>query len=144
MRRHLGREPSAVTHTLDDSGNERGAVELRHLPRDRHVLVDQWLVVDDHILVGGVRVSRLLEAVGLAGEEVLPDVLLYEVEERDDVAGADLGARGFAIEEEVEELETDGVTLNIEAGVGIGESVIELGGKQTEIGNRGKGAVPLL
>lgn len=44
-----------------------------------------------------------------------PELDLDEVEEGDDVAGAELGARGFAEEEEVEEFNADGMTLEIEA-----------------------------
>jgi hypothetical protein len=50
----------------------------------------------------------------LPAEEVLPDVLLDEVEEGDDREGPLLRARGFAVEEEVEELEADGVPLGVE------------------------------
>ena len=36
-----------------------------------------------------------------------------ELEEGDDVEGTGLGARGFAVEEEVEELEANGVALDV-------------------------------
>lgn len=44
-----------------------------------------------------------------------PELDLDEVEEGDDVAWAELRAWGFAEEEEVEEFDADGVTLEIEA-----------------------------
>jgi hypothetical protein len=37
-----------------------------------------------------------------------------ELQEGDDVEGADLGACGLAVEEEVEELQADGVALDVE------------------------------
>lgn len=38
-----------------------------------------------------------------------------ELQEGDDVERADLGARGFAVEEEVEELEADRVALDVQS-----------------------------
>lgn len=116
MRRHARREIRPVAHTLDDAGDKCGAVELAHLAGHADVLVDEGLVVNNHVLLGRLGVGRLLEAVGLAGEEVLPDVLLDEVEEGDDGRGALLGAGGLAVEEEVEEFQADGVALKVEAG----------------------------
>jgi len=36
-----------------------------------------------------------------------------ELEESDDMEGARLGACGLAVQEEIEELETDGMTLDV-------------------------------
>jgi hypothetical protein len=47
---------------------------------------------------------------------VLPHLLLDEVQERDDVERPQLRAQRLAVEEEVEELEADGVALGVEAG----------------------------
>lgn len=52
----------------------------------------------------------------MPAEEVLPDVLLDEVEEGDDGQGTELCAWGFAVEEEVEEFEADGMALEVESG----------------------------
>jgi hypothetical protein len=49
----------------------------------------------------------------LSAEEVCPEVDLDEVEEGDDVQRAGLGAWWFADEEEVEEFQAYGVTLNV-------------------------------
>lgn len=57
------REPRAVAHALDDAGHERGAVQLAHLLRHADVLVDQRLVVRDHVLVWRLRVRGFLEVV---------------------------------------------------------------------------------
>lgn len=105
MSRHARREPGAVAGALDDAGHESGAVELRHLARHADVLVHQRLVVDNHVLVRSFRVGALLEAVRLAAEEVSPEGLFDEVEEGDDGQRAELRARRFAVEEEVEEFE---------------------------------------
>ena len=45
------------------------------------------------------------------GEEVTPENGGYELQEGDDVEWADSGSWGLAVEEEVEEAETDGVAL---------------------------------
>lgn len=116
MRRDAGGEHGAVAHALDDARDEGGAVELAHLARHADVGVDQRLVVHNHVLVGRVRVRALLEPVRLPPEEVRPQVDLDEVQQRDDGERAGLGARRFAGQEEVEELEADGVALEVEAG----------------------------
>lgn len=103
MRRDPRGEICPVAHALHDAGDERGAVELAHLLGYADVLVHQRLVVDDHVLVGRLGVGRLFETVRLSVEEVLPYVLLDEVEERDDVQRAELCACWLAEEEEVEE-----------------------------------------
>lgn len=115
MRRHARREIRPVADALDDAGDKRRAVELAHLLGHADVLVHQRLVVVDHVLVGRLRVGRLLEPVGLPVEEVQPDVLLDEVQQGDDVERAQLVAGDFAVEEEVEELDADGVALEVKS-----------------------------
>lgn len=115
VRRHAGGKRSAVADALDYAGHEGRAVQLAHLARDADVGIDQRFVVDDHVLVGGVCVGRLLEPVGLSGEEVLPDVDLDEMQQGDDGERPGLGARGLAEQEEVEQLEADGVALDVES-----------------------------
>jgi len=113
MRRNPRREPTTIADALNNPRHVRRAIQLRHLLRHADVRVDQRLIVNDHVLVGRVRVGALLQPVGLSAEEMLPDVDLDEVEEGDDVQGAGLGSRGFADEEEVEELEAYGVALEV-------------------------------
>ncbi|RBQ94131.1 hypothetical protein VDGD_20329 [Verticillium dahliae] len=115
VRADAGGEAGAVAGALDDAGDKGGAVELAQLARHADEAVDERLVVDNHVLVGRVGVGALLEAVGLAAKEVLPEVLLDEVQQRDDVEWPQLGARRLAVEEEVEELEAEGVALVVEA-----------------------------
>lgn len=115
MRRDPRRKHPPITHPFNHARHKRRAVELAHLARHADVGVDKRLVVDDHVLVGGVRVGALLETVGLAAEEVGPEVDLDEVQEGNDGEGASLGAGWFSREEEVEEFEADGVALEVEA-----------------------------
>jgi hypothetical protein len=49
----------------------------------------------------------------LAPKEVGPEVDFDEVQEGDDRQRSGLGACGFAVEEEVEEFEADGVALRV-------------------------------
>lgn len=114
MGSNAGGEARAVTDALDHAGNVRGAVELGHLAGHADVGVDEGLVVDDHVLVGGVRVARALDLVGLAPEEVRPQLDLDEVQQRDDVPGPRLLPGRLAVEEEVEELEAYRVALDVE------------------------------
>ena len=73
MRRDPRRESGAVAHALNDARDERRAVELAHLLRHADVLVDQRLVIRDHVFVWGLRVGGLLEVVGGSREEVFPE-----------------------------------------------------------------------
>lgn len=114
MRSDARGEPGAVADALDHARDVGGAVELRHLAGDADVGVDEGLVVDDHVLVGGVRVAGALDLVGLAPEEVRPQLDLDEVQQGYDVAGAGLLPRRLAVEEEVEELEAYWVALDVE------------------------------
>lgn len=109
-----GGEGRAVADALDDAGDVGGTVELAHVARHADVAVDEGFVVDDHVLVrfGGVR--RFLETVRRLSEKVLPYVDLDEVQQRDDIEGPRLRPWRLAVEEEVEELQADRVTLYIE------------------------------
>ena len=109
------REPGAVTHALDHARDVGGAVELGHLAGDADVGVDQGLVVDDHVLVGRVRVARALDLVRLPPEEVRPQLDLDEVQQGYDVAGPGLLPGRLTVEEEVEELEAYWVALDVES-----------------------------
>lgn len=115
MGRDPGREAGAVAAALDDAGNESGAVELAHLFGHADVLVDQRLVVRDHVLVRRLGARRLLERVGRLGEQVPPQHRRDELEQRDDVQWPRLRARRLAIQQEVKELEADGVALDVQS-----------------------------
>lgn len=115
MRRHSRRKPGPITYPFNHTRHVCRAIELAHLLGHAQIRVDERFVIDDHVFVGGVWVGGFLEAIGLAAKEVCPKLDLDEVEEGDDVAWAELGARGFAEEEEVEEFDADGMTLEIEA-----------------------------
>lgn len=114
VRGDAGGEPGAVADALDHPRDVGGAVELGHLAGHADVGVDEGLVVDDHVLVGRVRVARALDLVGLAAEEVRPQLDLDEVQQGDDVARAGLLPRRLAVEEEVEELQAYRVALDVE------------------------------
>jgi len=113
MRRNPRRKSRAITASLYNTSHESRAVQLAHLLRHANVLVDQRLVVRDHILLGRVRVVALLERVRGPREQVFPEDCGNELQERDNVEGAELRAWLFAVEEEVEELEADGMALGV-------------------------------
>lgn len=115
VRRHAGGEVGPIAHALDDASHERSAVQLAHLLGHADVLVDQGFVVNDHVLVRRLGVGALLQPVGLPPEQVLPDVLLDEVQQSDDGEGPQLRPRGFAVDKEVEQLQPDGVALDIQS-----------------------------
>jgi hypothetical protein len=114
MRRHPRREAGAIAAALDDARHKGRAVQLAHLSGDADVLVHERLVVRDHVLVGRVRAGGFLQRVRGLGEEVPPEDRRDELQEGDDVQRPDLGARRLAVEEEVEELDADGVALDVE------------------------------
>lgn len=115
MRRHFGGKVGAVTDALDDAGHKRRTVELAHFAGHADVLVYEGLIVDNHVLVRRVGVVGLFQPIGLSAKEVLPHVLLNKMQQRDDGQGAQLRARRLAVEQEVEQLETDRVALRVEA-----------------------------
>lgn len=95
------REGSAIAHALDDARDEGGAVQLAHLLGHADVLVDQRLVVRDHVLVGRLGVRRLLQVVGWPREQVPPQHVGDELQQRDDVQRPRLRARRLAVQEQV-------------------------------------------
>jgi hypothetical protein len=113
MRRNSCWEARPITTALHNPSNESSTVQLAHLLRYADILVDQRLVIRDHILVRRLRIAGFLQRIGLPREEVLPQNSCDELEERYNVEGAGLRARGFAVEEQVEELQADGVALGI-------------------------------
>lgn len=114
MGRDAGREGRAVADALDDASDVGRTVELAHVARHADVAVDERFVVDDHVFIGFRGVRRFLETVGRLSEEVLPYVDLDEVKQRDDIERPHLRPWWLAVEEEVEELQADRVTLYIE------------------------------
>lgn len=105
MRRHARTEPTPLAHPLDHARHKCRAVELAHLFRNADVLVDEGLVVANHVFVivrGGV-----LDGVGGAAEEVAPEGGVDELEKGEDAGGAGREGGG-AVEEEGEDAEAEG------------------------------------
>ena len=101
MRANIRRQSARITNTLDHAGDIRGAVQLVHLLGHADVLVDQGLVIRDHVF--GLDGAGALEGVGRFAEQVAPERRGDELEEGEDAGGAEGGAGGFAVEEEGEE-----------------------------------------
>lgn len=57
----------------------------------------------------------MFDGVGGAAEEGAPEGTVDELEEGEDAVGAEGGAGGFAVEEEGEETEAEGVALFVES-----------------------------
>lgn len=109
-----GAEAAGVGDALHDTGDVGGAVELAHLARHAHVLVDQRLVVGDHVLgrVGGA----VLDGVGGAAEQVPPEGPVQELQQREDACGpCGWGSGRIAVQEEGQEAEPEGVSLRVES-----------------------------
>ena len=115
MRRDPCRKPSSITSSLNNPRHERSAVQLAHLLGNADILVDQRFIVYDHVLVWAL--VGFLERISGSGEEVFPHDIDDEVEQGDDVEGAELCSWGFAPDEDVEEFEPDGMALDIESRV---------------------------
>lgn len=113
MRRNSGREASTITSTLDNTCHERSAIQLVHLLGHADKLIYKRVVVANHVFVRRIWVRGFLESIGAFGEEVEPERCGDELEEGDDVQRASLSARGFAVEEQVEEFEAYWMTLNV-------------------------------
>lgn len=113
MRRNPRREPSTITNTLDNARDKRRTIKLIHFPRHRNILINQRLVIRDHILVGLFDIVGFLECVGGTVEEMFPESCVDELQQCDDVKGAELGAGCFAEEEEIQEFETYWVALGV-------------------------------
>lgn len=117
MRRHLGAQPARIADPLHDARHVGGAVQHAHFPRHAHVAVHQRLVVADHVLVR-LR-AAVLDGVRRPPEHVAPERAVEELEEGQDPGGAlGRGAGGFAVEEQREEADAEGVALGVESGVG--------------------------
>ena len=71
MRTNPRLTPDTTTNAFYYPCDIRGAVQLRHLLWNTDVLIDQGLVVADHILVI-IRAGRL-NGVGGSGKEVPPE-----------------------------------------------------------------------
>ncbi|KAI1010395.1 hypothetical protein LB503_005090 [Fusarium chuoi] len=108
-------EISSVADTFHNTGYVGSAVQLAHFFRYTDVLVDKRFVIDDHVFFWCFRVGGFFESVCLTTEEVLPDILLYEVEEGNDAEWSGLRTRWFAEEEKIEEFEADRVALKIKS-----------------------------
>lgn len=105
MRRHTCAQPTPFAHSLDHARHKCRAVQLTHLFWHADVLVDEWLVVADHVFV--VVGRGVLDGVGRAAEEVAPDGGVDELEEGENASGA--GGRGSgAVEDEGEDAEAQG------------------------------------
>lgn len=115
MRRDPCRKPSSVASSLDNPRHECSAVQLAHLLGNTNVLVHQRFIVYDHVLIWAL--VGFLERIGGSGEEVFPHDVDDEVEQGDDVEGAELGSWRFAPDEYVEEFQSDGMALDIESKV---------------------------
>ncbi len=111
MRRDSRGECRARTDTLDDPGYVGRTIQLIHLLGYRHVLVHNGVVVGDHIFVFVVLGS--FEGVGLSAEEMAPDGRGDELKQRQDPGRALRGPGWFAVQQEIEEAETEGVALVI-------------------------------
>lgn len=72
MRSDSCREARTVASTFDDTRDESGTVELVHLLGHADVLVDERLVVRDHVLVWRVWVRGLLQCICRPRKEVSP------------------------------------------------------------------------
>lgn len=117
MCRHPSGEVCAVTYPFHDSSHKSGAIQLAHLAGYANVLVDERLVVDNHVLIRLLCIRRLLQPVRLSAEEMLPYVLFDEVEEGNYVLGPQLRPNGLTVEKEIEELDAYGVALNVKSRV---------------------------
>lgn len=74
-----GAQAAPVADALHDAGHVGGAVELAHLAGDADVLVDDGLVVGDHVL--GRRGAAVLDGVGRPPEQVPPQRAVQELQQ---------------------------------------------------------------
>ncbi|KAB8343226.1 hypothetical protein FH972_022816 [Carpinus fangiana] len=128
MRRDTRIERTPVAHALDDASHVRRAVELVHLLGHADVRVDHRVIIRNHVLVGALLAA--LERVRRPAEEVLPERGGDELQQRQDVGGAQgggSGARGGevggrAVGQQVEQLEAERVALDVEALLEVGDA----------------------
>lgn len=81
MRRDLRLKATPITDTLDDAGNIGGAVEHAHIAGRTDICVDHWVVIGDHVFVGGVWGHRVLEGICGAVEEEAPEGAVDQVQQ---------------------------------------------------------------
>src|SRR5436190_9134688 len=72
MRRDSCWKARTITAPLNDACDESSAVELTHLPRHADILVDNRLIVRDHVLVRRLWIRRFLKRVCWPAEKVPP------------------------------------------------------------------------
>src|SRR5450432_3568483 len=113
MSRHPRRKAGAITTPLNDSRNKRRTVELVHLSRHTNILIDQRLIVRNHVFIRSFWICGFFKRVCSFGEEMPPHDSSYKLQKGYDVEGTELRAGWFAVEEEVEEFETYWVALDI-------------------------------
>ena len=111
----LSSEGRAIAHALDDTGDEGGNVQARDLARHADELVDQHLVVGDHVLL--LALGGPLQRVRRPPEQVPPQRPLDELQQREDARGPLrrwLRGRCGACEQQVEEFDAKWVALCVE------------------------------
>lgn len=105
VRRHTCAQPTSLAHAFNHARYKRRTVQLAHLFWHTDVLVNEWLVVADHVFV--VVGRGVLDGIGGAAEEVSPEGGVDKLEEGED-AGRARGRGGGAVEDEGEDTEAEG------------------------------------
>lgn len=88
MRRDLRLKATPITDTLDNTGNIGSAVEHAHIAGRTDICVDHWVVIGDHVFVGGVRGHGVLEGICGAVEEEAPEGAMDQVQQGYDAEGS--------------------------------------------------------
>jgi hypothetical protein len=88
MRRDFRLKATAITYTLDNTGNISSAVEHAHITGRADICVDHRVIVSDHVFVGSVRGHRVLEGICGAAEEEAPEGSVDEVQQGYDAEGS--------------------------------------------------------
>ena len=88
MRRNLRLKATAITDTLDDTRNVSSAVEHAHIAGRADICVDHWVIIGDHVFVGGVGGHGVLEGICGAAEEEAPKGAMDEVQQGYDAEGS--------------------------------------------------------
>lgn len=114
MRSHaVGAESCCIAHAFDNARHERCAIELAHFLGDADECVHQRLIVDDHVLV--LLARALLQRIRISIEERSPECAVDELEEVEDARRAGRCALRLAVEEQVEQLDADGIACSVQA-----------------------------
>ena len=71
MSRDGSGKSSGMSETLDDPGDVGGTIELIHLTRNGDILIDDGVVIGDHILV--LVILGSFERIRLTAKELTPD-----------------------------------------------------------------------